>query len=120
LILTETASPPLRETPSIYDSQPVDHDVAEHDFIGRWHNGSGSLISRPFRNSLASDQVEFSDDATIILTARNGNVTTAIWRISADGEVLIADDNVFTIEVDRNVLTITDASGRERWWQRAE
>ena len=111
-LMPETNSTPVESSSGVGGTP-----ITAADFIGRWHNGSGDIIERPFGNALTSERVEFLDDATIILTDRYGEETTSIWQITESG-ILLAEGNEFTVEVEGNVLTITDSRGRIRLWQR--
>jgi len=101
------------------DYSVEDSSTTARELVGSWHNGSGSIISRPFGNSLTSDKVDFLDDATIILTDRHGDETTSIWQLSTEG-TLLAEGNEFEIDIREDILIITDSRDRRRIWQRVE
>ena len=100
---------------------PIDRS----ELIGRWENGSGSsLFAQPIGNTMgnsaAVDIIEFLDDGTLILNSNSGQTErTSIWQLNNNETLLVAEGNEFVIEIDGNILTITDSDDRQRQWLRS-
>ena len=88
-------------------------------FFGAWEYGLGDALAC-FRHTHI---VDFSSDGTLIAYERGDSPTTnsMSWELG-DGGVLLMDCSwsvlEFTVEVDGNILTITDAEDNVRSWRR--
>ena len=110
------------------DSAPEISLPVPDDFVGAWHNGSGDNLERPFRGptsfSLALDEVEFLEDGTInfVFNHRDGHTIeeASIWQLNDAGTLLIVEGSEYAIDIEGNVLKITDSVGRQRLWQRSD
>ncbi|MCL2588429.1 MAG: hypothetical protein FWD84_03365 [Oscillospiraceae bacterium] len=96
---------------------------------GRWVNGSGDNLARPFRgptsHSLALEIVEFLEDGTVNFrfNHRDGsNIDeSSIWQLNEAGTLLVSQGSEYIVTISGNILTIADVEGENsRQFQRGD
>ena len=104
-------------------AEPEAPEFELEDLMGIWTNGSGDSLNGVIRQGA----FEFEEDFTFTSYSNDiewhiendSSGTTAIWQLNDAGNIVIGDAE-WRIEINGNLLTITDEDGSVRMFQRFE
>ena len=111
-VTTETASSDDEDETEVEEEEEI------IPFLGVWDYGFGNHLT--LLN--VSRRIEFLADGTVIYWTTSTHDRESTWELNEDGEIVIEgfslDDDVFGFERAGDQLTLNDASGNRRTWQR--
>ena len=91
----------------------------EAELIGVWGNRSGDFLASPFSGRSSFPGAEFSEDNTFTRISSANERSDMVWQVS-DTNHLVIDGNNFGVEINGDILTITDEDGNQAVFQRLE
>ena len=107
----------------VLTAEPEAPEFDLEDLMGTWENGSGENSLGGFLSRIGgAGAIRFEEDSTVTTwldTPDDDTGRSSIWQLNDEGLIVIEGD-AFAIEINGNLLTITNDEGAQRMFQRAD